>query len=156
MINNKIQYISEEKKEELILELKELKGNKIPTIAKKIDEAKQLGDLSENAEYHAAREDMAWAQGRAQEIDHILSNAEIIFDQSGKSDFVTIGSTLLVKFDGGEKEFSIVGPQEADPLKGKISNESPLGEAFLGKKKGEKVEIEVPAGTQVYKILKVI
>ncbi|MBU0596916.1 transcription elongation factor GreA [Patescibacteria group bacterium] len=155
MTDLNVQYISEEKREDLYKEIRELKENKIPTIAKRIDEARQMGDLSENAEYHSAREDMAWAQSRAKEIGYILDHAEIVSTQSDKSGSVNIGSTLMVAFDGGEKEFKVVGPHEADPLHGKISNESPIGEAFLGKKKGDKVEVETPAGTQAYKILKV-
>ena len=147
------QYISQEKKDALLEELEDIRKNKIPTTAKRIDEARQMGDLSENAEYHAAREDMAWTQSRAKEIEHILSNSQLV-DDSVKSDVVGIGSTIIVEGNGKEKEFTIVGAHEADPLSGKISNESPMGEAFFGKKKGDKVSVTIPAGTIEYKIKK--
>ncbi|MFA4831393.1 MAG: transcription elongation factor GreA [Patescibacteria group bacterium] len=153
MTNDKRQYISQDKIDELKRELKELKEIKIPETAKRIDEAKQMGDLSENAEYHLAREDMAWTHSRVLKIQHILGNSEIISTSQTKSDFVTVGSTIVVKFNDIEKEFTICGPQEADPIKGMISNESPLGQAFLGRKAGELIEIKVPAGIQIYEIL---
>lgn len=149
------QYMSQEKVNSLKTELKNLKEDKAPKLRKRIDEARQMGDLSENAEYHAAREELAWVQSRIGEINVILDNAQIIQVKSDDHGKVSIGSTVLVEAGGKEKEFVIVGAQEADPLQGKISNESPLGGALLGKKKGEKVEVEVPAGKQVYKILKI-
>ena len=149
------QYMSQEKVNSLKTELKNLKEDKAPKLRKRIDEARQMGDLSENAEYHAAREELAWVQSRIGEINVILDNAQIIQVKSDDHGKVSIGSTVLVEAGGKEKEFVIVGAQEADPLLGKISNESPLGGALLGKKKGEKVEVEVPAGKQVYKILKI-
>ncbi len=147
------QYLSKEKHKELEQELVSIKHEKIPEIAKRIDEAKQMGDLSENAEYHDARDQMAWAQSRVKEIEHILQHAQIISDDDLKAGIVGIGSTIVVEVKGREKEFTIVGAQEADPLSGKISNESPLGEAFLGKKKGDEVDVEVPAGVQKYTLL---
>lgn len=147
------QYMSEDKLEALQAEKKQLLTIKIPEVAKRIDEARQMGDLSENAEYHAAREEMAWAQSRVQEIDYLLQNAQIISGDKKTGSTITIGSTVTVELNGKKKEYTIVGAQEADPLSGKISNESPLGQAFLGKKKGDKVSVDVPAGVQVYKIV---
>ncbi len=147
------QYVSEEKMQSLVEELKHLREEKIPTIAKRIDEAKQLGDLSENAEYHAAREDMAWTQSRVKEVQFLVDNAEIIANTGSKT--IGLGSKIKVKVNGKEREYELVGGQEADPLSGKISNESPLGGAFMGKKKGDKVEATVPAGVQEYTILEV-
>lgn len=149
------QYVSEDKLAELREELRLLKEEKIPAIAKRIDEARQMGDLSENAEYHSARDEMAWAQSRVQELEAILDNAEIISATAGGSDIVDIGSTVVVRVNKSMKEFTIVGAQEADPLAGKISNESPLGKAFLGKRKGDTVEVHVPAGVQEYEIVEV-
>ena len=99
---------------------------------------------------------MAWIQSRVKELNYILSNSEIISD-AGKSnqDFVSIGSKIEVKIDGQTREYTIVGVQEADPLSRKISNESPLGRAFLGKSKGDQVEVKVPAGIQIYKIISI-
>ncbi|OGH78175.1 MAG: hypothetical protein A2469_04150 [Candidatus Magasanikbacteria bacterium RIFOXYC2_FULL_40_16] len=149
-------YLSQEKFDALTKELSKIKEEEIPKIAKRIDSAKQMGDLSENAEYHAAREEMAWIQSRVKELNYILSNSEIISD-AGKSnqDFVSIGSKIEVKIDGQTREYTIVGVQEADPLSRKISNESPLGRAFLGKSKGDQVEVKVPAGIQIYKIISI-
>ena len=148
-----IQYMSQQKLDDLKAELKDLQNEKIQAIAKRIDEAKQMGDLSENAEYHAARDEMAWAKSRVIELGRLIDNAEIISDE--KTGVVQIGSTIVVKVNGKEKEYTIVGAQEADPLSGKISNESPLGSAFLGKKKKEEVQVHLPAGIQVYKILEI-
>ena len=127
----------------------------LSSIATKIDEAKQQGDLSENAEYHQAKEEMAWAQGRLLEIDYILENAKIL-EKTQNTEEVNVGST--VKFtnkNNQEKQYTIVGPPEADPPNGRISNESPIGEAFLGKKLGETVTVETPAGEQEYKIVEI-
>lgn len=145
-------YLSQDAFDKLKIELDELKSTKLHAIAKRIDEARQMGDLSENAEYHAARDEMAWAQTRVKEIERILDGAEII-TEGGNSDEVVIGSHITVSVRDREREYTIVGATEADPLSGKISNESPLGQAFLGKKKGDVVQVEVPAGLQEYKIL---
>ena len=131
-----------------------MKQTKIPDLARRIDEARQMGDLSENAEYHAAREEMAWTQSRVKELCHIIENAEIVNASSGGN--IKIGSHIIVKVNGNKKEYFIVGTQEADPLSGKISHESPLGSAFLNKKKGDKVDVKLPAGLQEYKIIDVI
>lgn len=149
------QYMSQDKVDSLKSELKQLKEEQSPILRKRIDEARQMGDLAENAEYHIAREELAWVHSRTAEINAILDKAEIIIQGSNSLDFVNIGSTIIVETNNKEKEFTIVGAQEADPLSGKISNESPLGKAFLGKKKGEKVEVNIPAGVQVYKIIKI-
>lgn len=153
MIDEKIEYLSQNKYDELKKELASLKEEKIPSIAKKIDSAKQMGDLSENAEYHAAREEMAWTQSRVKEINGILGNAEIISSDKKSVGSVSIGSKVIVEVNGLKKEYFIVGAQEADPLTRKISNESPLGQSFLGKTKGNSVQVKVPAGVQTYKII---
>ncbi|MCF6276529.1 MAG: transcription elongation factor GreA [Candidatus Magasanikbacteria bacterium] len=152
-MSNKVQYLFQDKYDKLKEELKFLTKTKKLEIAKRIDEARQMGDLSENAEYHAAREDMGWTMARAREITSILDNSEII--TKGGSSSIGLGSTITVEVRGKEKEYTITGPQEADPLNGKISNESPLGSAFLGKKKGDVVEVQIPSGTQEYKILNI-
>ncbi len=154
-MSEQTQYMSQEKIEELKSELQDLKNNKAPQLRKRIDEARQMGDLSENAEYHQAREELAWIQSRIGEINVILDNAEVIAAGGDGSGSVSIGSTVRVEVGNKEKEFLIVGAQEANPLEGKISNESPLGSAFLGKNEGERVEVKAPSGRQIYKILKV-
>lgn len=155
MSEEKKQYLTQNKFDELKKELVELKEETIPMIAKKIDSAKQMGDLSENAEYHAAREEMAWAQSRSKELDYILNTAEIIPTEGINSETVSVGSNITVQINGENREYTIVGAQEADPLSRRISNESPLGEAFLGKSKGDVVKVEVPSGVQEYKILEI-
>ncbi len=153
-MDDSVLYVSSDKLRKLQEELKNLRDEKIPTIAKRIDDARQMGDLSENAEYHAAREEMAWVQSRVLELEYIIQNAQII-SEDVHSGTINIGSTFTVEVNGKNKDFTIVGGQEADPFNGKISNESPLGMAFLGKKKGDVVEVKIPAGVQKYKIVKV-
>jgi len=147
-----VQYLTEASLKNLKAEIETIRNKTIPDIAKRIDEAKQQGDLSENAEYHQAREDMSWTQGRVQELEQLVQNAEII-TKSNSNDTVTVGSTVTVKVNGKTKDYTIVGPQEIDPLKGYISNESPLGQAFLKREVKDKVEVITPAGKQVYEIV---
>lgn len=149
-----IQYLTQESLQHLITELETIKNKTIPDIAKRIDEAKQQGDLSENAEYHQAREDMSWAQSRVQELDQLIQNAQII-EKSANHDTVSIGSSVTVKINGKTKDYTIVGPQEIDPSKGYISNESPLGQAFLKHKAKDKIEVITPAGKNVYEIISI-
>lgn len=149
-MNDAMHYLTAGSLEELKKELINLKDYKIPEIAKRIDEAKQQGDLSENAEYHQAREDMSWARGRLQELEQIINNAQIIIKK--KSNVVTVGSTITIEVNGSERQYTIVGPQEANPVQGFISNESPLGAAFLNHEAGDSVEVNVPAGKVIYKI----
>ncbi len=145
-------YISKEGLEKLKQEFEQLKYKTIPEIAEKIDVAKQNGDLSENAEYHDAKEQMAFAQGKVFELQQKIDNAEIIEKSSG-SGKVEVGSSVGVATeDGVEKNYQIVGATEADPLEGKISNESPLGSAFIDHAVGDEVEVEKPSGTAKYTI----
>jgi transcription elongation factor GreA len=155
MSNDHVQYFTAQGLEDLKKEFEELKDKKIPDIANLIDEAKQQGDLSENAEYHQAKEEMAWAQGRLQEINYLLDNAEVVESAPKNQNTVIVGSTISVKTNTATKSYTIVGPQEASPLQGKISNESPLGESFLGHKVGDEVVVHTPAGKQIYKILEI-
>jgi transcription elongation factor GreA len=150
MVDVTTHYLSEESLTELKTELETLRNTTIPEIAKRIDEAKQQGDLSENAEYHQAREDMAWAQGRVIEVEQIINNSQIIVKQD--TGVVAVGSTIQVELNGKSKNYTIVGPQEINPTQGLISNESPLGEAFLGHHVGDRVEVTTPAGKNVYTI----
>ncbi|MBU0597784.1 transcription elongation factor GreA, partial [Patescibacteria group bacterium] len=116
-------------------ELDKLKTKKRKEIAERIQEAKELGDLSENAEYVEAKNEQAFVEGRIQEIDSLIKHATII-KQTKTGDTVEVGSKIKIKDDNDTKEYYIVGSNEADPSKGKISNESPIGKAFLGKKIG--------------------
>ena len=134
---------------ELQTELAELK-QKLVDVIDSIKTARDQGDLSENAEYHAAKEEQERIDGRISEVKHILANAEIISKRNRNS--VGIGSTVTLKNGGKPVTYHIVDSVEADPLEFKISDESPIGKALLGKKVGEKLEITLPAGTQVYEV----
>lgn len=127
---------------------------KRPLIADSIKTARELGDLAENAEYQSARADQERNDARISEIEHILQNVEVIKAPKGDSK-VQLGSTVKLKNDGKTKEFQVVGTVEADPLNGKISDESPIGKALLGKKLGEAVEIQTPAETTTYKVISI-
>ena len=129
-------------------ELHELKVNRRREVAQKIKEAREQGDLSDNAEYDAAKEEQRDIELRIEEIDKILKNAEVVDDNDGDSSVINVGCTVTIKdleFNE-EMEYKIVGSTEADSLKGKISNESPVGKALIGAQKGETVEVETPAG----------
>ncbi len=136
---------------ELEAELGELKSRR-GDIAEKIAEARDYGDLTENAEYDSAREEQGLVETRIAEIEDILMNAEEI--KAKKSDKVQLGSTVEIK-NGKTTTYHIVGPVEADPLNGKISNESPLGMALLGKTVGEKASITTPKGDTTYTIVSI-
>lgn len=123
-------------------------------IAGRIESAKELGDLSENAEYQEAKDEQAFNEGRIMEIQNILKNV-VIVENGGSKNEVAMGSRVVVESGVGEKEYTIVSFNESDPLEGKISNESPLGLAFLGKKKGDKVIVNTPKGEIEYKIKKI-
>ena len=127
-------------------ELDELKRVKRPEIIKAIKEARALGDLSENAEYHAAKERQGIVESRIHELEYLIEHATII--KEGTSKEVRIGSTVEIKYleDDEIDEYKIVGSTEADPFENKISNESPIAKALLGKKKGSKVTVESPNG----------
>ncbi len=148
-------YISKEKYKELEKELKYLETEKRQEIAQRLKEAKELGDLSENSEYTQAREDEEALERRIAKIKQILREAEIIKESKKKKNVVDIGTTIKVKTGKETKVYKIVGSEEANVLKGLISNESPLGRAFLGKKKGEEVEVQTPSGKKTYKILEI-
>lgn len=148
-------YITEEKRVALLAELKDLKGPKRKEILKNLEYAKSLGDLSENAEYHQVREDQGKLEARIAKIDQILESSQIV--KGGGGDIVEIGSKVTVQKEGTkeEKKYVIVGSEEADMLKGKISNRSPLGVALFGKKKGESVSLKTPGGVVNYKVISV-
>lgn len=151
---NKPVYLTKQAIDELKIEKENLLKYTIPEIAEKINKAKELGDLSENFEYHEAKQQMAFAHGRMQEIEYKLLNA-VMFESGGGGDIVALGSKITIEKDGVEKLYEIVGAQEADPLKGKISNESPLGASFLGRHTGDEVEVKTPRGTSLYKVKKI-
>ena len=145
--------ITEDGKRELEIELEELKGQR-GDIAEKIAAARDFGDLSENAEYDAAREEQGLVETRIAEIEDILQNTSIIQTKSDSSS-VMLGNTVELKTEEKSAIYTVVGPVEADPLEGKISNESPIGEALFGKRVGDSVTIVTPKGETVYKIVRI-
>lgn len=140
--------------DELKAELKQLQQLRVE-IADRIKTAREFGDLAENAEYSSARQDQERNDARIADIEHILTNVQVISTPKNGSKIV-LGSTVKLQTNAGKtKQFQVVGTVEADPLNGKISDESPLGQAVLGKKEGEEVHIQTPAETAVYKIISV-
>jgi transcription elongation factor GreA len=150
-------YLTAEAYKKLKEELEYLRKVKRKEIAQRVQEAKELGDLSENADYQKAKEDQAALESRIIELEEFLKRAVII--QPKKTDRVEIGSIIevenLSQSTSKKQVFTIVGSHEAQPLEGRISNESPLGKAFLGKKVGEIIDVETPKGKVQYKILKI-
>ena len=150
----KTQYLTPEGEAKLRAELAELTGTKRKEIAQRLRSAIQMGDLSENADYHKAKEDQSFLEGRIQEIEAILRSATIIENQ--QSDLVAVGSKVTIQEEDFDPEtFYLVGAQEADPRSGKISNESPFGVALMDHKVGDVVEAETPGGKVKLKILKI-
>lgn len=154
-MNKTSNYITAEKRKALEAELLDLRGPKRKEILDILAYAKSLGDLSENAEYHNAREEQGKLETRIKQIEEILENSETV--AGGGGDIVEIGSQVLVQKVGGseEKKYVIVGSQEADMASGKISNHSPIGQALFGKKKGDTASFQTPRGKVEYKIIDV-
>jgi len=147
---NKLYQITKEGKKDLEAELEKLKGRR-GEIAIKIAEARDYGDLSENAEYDAAREDQGLVESRIAEIEDILLNADII--KAGKKSSISLGSKVELKNGRKTTTYTVVGPVEANPLEGKVSNESPIGVALFGKKVGDKATVTTPKGTINYEVV---
>ena len=148
-------YLTAEGAARLRAELEDLTGPKRIELAARLRSAIQMGDLSENADYHKAKEDQGFLEGRIQELEYILGNA-IIIEENGSSDVVSIGSRVTIQEeDFPEETYHLVGPTEADPSKGMISHESPIGNALMDQKVGDTVEAETPGGVIKLKILKI-
>lgn len=148
-------YLTKSGLEKLQAELEDLTTNGRKKIAEMIKTAKEYGDLSENSEYADAKDQQVFIEGRISELEHILKNAVIIDEMHNDCKSVGMGCTVHVEVNEGQMEFKIVGSAEADPEKGYISNESPIGKALLGKQAGDSIQVEVPAGTMEYKIKKI-
>jgi transcription elongation factor GreA len=155
-MSNEVQYLTAEKHQELVKELDHLKVSKRKEIAEHLEYAKKLGDLSENAEYHQAREDQAEVEARIGKLENLLKNSVMI--EASSTDVITIGSTFRLQKDGDNKSFiyNLVGSEESDMSLGKISNLSPLGLALIGHKKGDSVTVSAPKGKINYKIEDII
>jgi len=150
------QYLTFDGAQSLREELERLKGPERDELAKRLRSAIQMGDLSENADYHAAKEYQAFLEGKIQELEYVLKNAVIIEELEGNHGVVTVGRRVTIQEDGSPPEtYHLVGAKEADPSNGRISNESPFGAALLGGQEGEEVVAQTPAGQIRLKILKI-
>ncbi len=151
-----VQYLTVEGKENLERELNELKNVRRPELSIKLAEAVSMGDLKENADYHDAKEQQGFIEGRIKHIESILRGAVVVETQNGAT-AVGVGSRVTIVEDGtsDEEVYTIVGAAEASPKDGKISNQSPVGSALLGHKKGDKVKVTTPGGVITFKIKKV-
>jgi len=153
-VNSKPSYLSREGLVKLSTELDEMTSVRRAEVAARIHDAKEHGDLTENAEYEDAKNEQAFVEGRIQTLEALIKNATII-DEHHSTDHVQIGSTVELDGSDGAEVFTIVGSAEANPREGRISNESPVGRALLGKRRGEKVLVRVPAGDFSYKIVNI-
>lgn len=146
-------YVTAEGLQKLKTELHELKTVRKREVANRIEKAKELGDLSENAEYADAKDEMSFIEGRIIEIEDSINRAVII--EQGSTDTVTIGATVELSVEGGSKTYTIVGSNEANPAGGRISNETPLAQALLGKKVGDEIRVTVPSGEIRYTVVRI-
>ncbi|MFW5772099.1 MAG: transcription elongation factor GreA [Phototrophicaceae bacterium] len=149
-------YLTLEGKQELERELNKLINEKRPELARKLKEAVAQGDLRENADYHDAKEQQAFIEGRIQYLQNVVRSA-IIISNDGVNDVVSMGSAVTIREEGVDEDetYKIVGAAEANPREGKISHESPIGKALIGRKKGDKVKVRTPAGDIILKIRKI-
>lgn len=144
--------LTQEGYDELISELKQIKEDKLPKGIERVATARSFGDLSENSEYHSAREDLSFLEGRVTELEALVAKAKVIKHKKGKQSEITVGSTVTVHVGKTKHVYQIVGEWEANPKEKKISEDSPLGKGLLGKKIGEEIEVEAPAGKINYKV----
>lgn len=148
------EYLTREGLEKLKKELNYLKENKRKEIAERLEKCLAFGDLTENAEYHETKEEQAFIEGRILELEELVRNAVVVTEEKDKM-YAQVGSTVLVASGLKREEFKLVGAEEANPLEGKISINSPLGKAFFNQSKGAVVEVKTPKGIAQYKILKI-
>jgi len=149
-----IHYFSQERLDEIKDELKQLKTKRRAEVSERLKRAKEYGDLSENSEYSEAKDEQAQLESRIYELEQTIKNSEIIKKKSGGM-YVQIGSTAIAEKNGKQLRFTVVGSNEARPEEGKISNESPLGKACLGKKVGDTAVVDSPSGKFEYKIISI-
>lgn len=153
MQNNQKVTLTKQGLDELKSEFDELVKVKRPAAVKRLSDARDLGDLSENSEYAAAKQDLSFIDGRITELEEIIHSAKVITSHSKQQ--VDVGCKVTLHINGKKDIFTVVGEWEADPTNKKISHSSPLGKALMGKKVGAKVEVEAPAGKILYKILEI-
>ncbi len=151
-----VYYLTPEGARKLREELEYLKTEKRAELAARLRAAIQMGDLSENADYIATKEEQGFVEGRIQQLEHILRHA-VFIENNGHKDVVELGARVTLQEEGydDEETYTIVGATEADPLRGLISNESPMGRALLGKRVGDVVEVQAPNGTMRFKIVRI-
>ena len=153
-MNTNKTYLTNAGIQKLTHELTELTTKQRPELAKRLRDAIKMGDLSENADYIAAKEDQAFIEGRILELQEMLRSSVLISDQTSKQE-VAIGSTVTISEDDGvEEQYTLVGPAEADPTTGMISHESPIGQAIIGKSIDDTVTVVTPGGTSTFKIIR--
>ena len=145
--------LSPDGKKKLVEELEHLKKNKRREVAERISTAKEFGDLSENAEYHEAKDEQAFIEGRILELEHLLKIATVVAAKKSKT--ANVGSSIELQKNGSTMNLRLVGATEADPGSGKISVDSPLGNAVFGKNEGEDFELQTPGGLAIYKIISI-
>lgn len=153
-MNDKKVYLTQKGLEDLQKEHDDIVRVKRPEVVERLAAAREMGDLSENAEYTAAREELAFIDGRIEELEMILKSAVVIEDHHGDN-MISLGSEVTLKVDGKKEVFKLVGEWEADPMEKKISHESPLGKALMGKIVGDDVTVEAPAGRMIYTIVSI-
>ncbi len=149
-----MEYLSEEGLNKLKEKLQDLKTVRRKDVAQRLEHAKALGDLSENAEYQETKEEQSLLESEIAELEDTIRNA-VLIQKTSDSDRVRVGSTIRVNSQHGDETFTIVGSEEADPPGGKISNESPMGKSFLGHKAGDKLEVKTPGGVTKYEIVEI-
>ena len=155
MVMDKPVYLTAEGKATLEEELTHLKMVRRPEVADRIQQAKMDGDVSESGEYEDAKNEQAWVEGRIRTLEHMLQNSRIIQGTTG-GDTIGLGSRIVIRDGEGEEyNWTVVGSAEANPRQSRISNESPVGKALMGKKKGDKVRVDTPGGVEEFTILKV-
>jgi transcription elongation factor GreA len=147
-------YVTKEGLSKLKIQLEELKI-KLKEVSHKIKEARDMGDLSENAEYHEAKNEQSFLTSKEQEIEQKIKNAEVIEKVENKG-VVQVGSTVEIEDDGEKMKYQIVGSDEADPISGRISVDSPIGSALIGHKQGDSIKVKTPAGVSVCKIIGIL
>jgi transcription elongation factor GreA len=152
---NEPTYLTAEGLEKIKAELQELKGERRTELAARLRSAIQMGDLSENADYHKAKEDQAFLEGRIQELEYLVRNA-VVIEKSANKGIVSVGSHVTIQeMDYPAETYHLVGPKEADPRNGRISHESPIGRALMDHRVGDVVDVETPQGKIKFKILKI-
>lgn len=153
-INNKKVYLTRKGLEDHQREYDDMVNIRRHEVVERLSSARDMGDLSENAEYTAAREELAFIDGRIEELENILKQA-VVIEENHKGKIIDLGSEVTVQIKGKKEVFTLVGEWEADPADKKISHESPLGKALIGKTVGDDIEVEAPAGKMVYTIVKI-